>query len=182
MLDSRVAKRYAVALFSLAVERNLMEQVEADLQTVSKTLNEFPDMRRILQSPVVDKEAKKAQVRQVFGASVTPIVLNFLQLLLDRHRENQLEAIRQEYERQADEKRGRVKGHLETAVPVAEAEVAAVEKQLGAAIGKTVQLTASVNPELLAGVRVRMGDRVYDASVRGQLERFRESLRRQQVR
>jgi F-type H+-transporting ATPase subunit delta len=182
MLGGGVAKRYADALYTLAVERDIVEQVEADLVTVTKTLEEYPEMARFLLNPVINAKVKKDQVRQLFGTVLSPIVVNFLQLLLDRHRENQLQAIKREYVRRVDEARERVKAHIETAYPLAETELVSVEQKLGASCGKTVQLTASVNPDLIAGARIRIGDRVLDASVKGQLDRFRESLKRYQVR
>jgi F-type H+-transporting ATPase subunit delta len=182
MLGGGVARRYADALYTLAEERGLVEQVETELSTVTQTLEEYPDLARFLQNPVVNTEMKKDQVRRLFGEVISPVVLNLLFLLLDRHREKYLQAIKREYVRRVDEARGRIKAHLETAVPIAESEQVSVEQKLGATLGKTVQLTASVNPELLAGARIRIGDRVLDASVKGQLERFRESLKRYQVR
>lgn len=177
MLGGGVAKRYADALYTLAVERNIVDQVELDLTTITKTLDEYPEMKRIIQNPVISAEVKKTQVQQLFGKVVAPIVMNFLQLLLDKHRETQIHAIKENFIQRADEARGRMKAHIETAFPIEEAELVSVEQQLGASCGKTIHLTSSVNPELIAGARVIIGDRVMDASVKGQLERFRETLK-----
>ncbi|MFC4769518.1 F0F1 ATP synthase subunit delta [Effusibacillus consociatus] len=182
MLGGVVAKRYADALFSIAKNQNLIDGVEADLSTILAVLNEHPQLRRILHHPAISTDVKKQQVIELFGKVVSATMLNFLQLLLDRRRENQLAGIYEEYTRLANEHRGQVKAHVETAVPMSDAELQDLGEKLGGACGKKLDITASVNPQLIAGARLKIGDRVIDASVQGQLDRFSRNLKRNQVR
>jgi F-type H+-transporting ATPase subunit delta len=182
MLGGAVAKRYADALFSIAKDRNVIETVESDLQTVLTALDEHPQLKRILQHPAINADVKKQQVLEVFGQALSQVSLNFLQLLLDRRRENQLPFIFEEFVRLANDHRGQVKAHVETAVPMSEDELKVLGEKLGAACGKKLDLTSSVNSELIAGARLKVGDRVIDASVKGQLDRFSQNLKRNQVR
>ncbi|WP_018132966.1 F0F1 ATP synthase subunit delta [Effusibacillus pohliae] len=182
MLGGAVAKRYADALFSIAREQNNIDGVEADLATILAALNEHPELKRILQHPAISPDVKKQQVAELFGEVVSNTVMNLFRLLLDRRREDQLANIYEQYTRLADEHRGRVKAHIETAVALSADDLKQLAEKLGAACGKQLDLTASVKPELIAGARLKVGDRVIDATVQGQLERFGQSLKRNQVR
>ncbi|GAX89607.1 F0F1 ATP synthase subunit delta [Effusibacillus lacus] len=182
MLGGAVAKRYADALFSIAKEQNVVDGMEADLSTVLAALHEYPELKRILQHPAISADVKKRQVNELFGKAISRTALNLLNLLLDRRREDHLEFIYEEYVRLANEHRGQVKAHVETAVPMSENDLNELGEKLGAACGKKLDITSSVNPELIAGVRLQVGGRVIDASIKGQLDRFSQNLKRNQVR
>jgi F-type H+-transporting ATPase subunit delta len=182
MLGGAVAKRYADALFSIAKDQDAVDGVQADLSVVVAALNEHPELRHILQHPAISKDVKKKQVAELFAQSVSATVMNLLSLLLDRRRQDQLNRIYEEYVRLADQHRGQIKAHVETAVPLSDSELKEIGEKLGAACGKKLDITASVNAELIAGARLKIGDRVIDASVKGQLDRFSQNLKRNQVR
>lgn len=182
MLNGGVAKRYADALFSIAKEQDNVDGIEADLALILAALQEHPQLKRILQHPAISSDVKKKQVAELFGKALSDTTMNALRLLLDRRRENQLEGIYEEYKRLAYEHRGQLKAHVETAVPMSENDLKDLGEKLGAACGKKLDITASVNPDLIAGVRLKVGDRVIDASVKGQLALFKQNLKRNQVR
>lgn len=182
MLGGAVAKRYADALFSIAKEQDIVDGVESDITLILAALNDHPQLRRILQHPAISVDVKKKQVGELFGKVVSNTAMNFFQLLLERRREKFLQGIYEEYVRLANEHRGQVKAHVETAVPMSESELKDLGEKLGAACGKQLDITASVNAELIGGALLKVGDRVIDASVKGQLDRFGQNLKRNQVR
>lgn len=182
MIGGVVAKRYADALFSVAQERNAVEGVESELAAVTTALRENPQLVQMLQHPAVATSVKKQRVNELFGKAVSPIVLNFLNLLVDSRRQNELPAIYESYLERANETRGQAKAHVETAIALSEQQIQDLGEKLGAAFGRKLQLTTSVNPDLIAGARIQVGDRLVDASVKGRLEQFAQQLKRNKVR
>ena len=176
MKKSAVAKRYAEALFEAAKGQGQIDSVEAELAAVVGAFQEHPQLKAIMNHPGISGEQKKEQLKTLFGAHVSQLVINFLQLLVDKNRQDQLAGIQEEYVAMVDKAQGRTKAVIETAVPLTEEEMTTLKTTLGAN-GKAVDLTAEVNTLLIGGAKVRVGDRVYDYSVAGQLERFRQSLK-----
>lgn len=181
MLGGAVAKRYAEALFSIAQDQNRIEEFEADLSVIVTALNEHPELKKFLQHPAISASVKKEQVAGLFEQAVSATVLNFVRLLLDRRRENELPKVHEQFVQMADQARGQVKAHIETAFPLNEIELKGLAEKLAAVCGKQLDITSSVNEELIAGARLKVGDRVIDASVKGQLDRLQQNIKRNQV-
>lgn len=175
MKTSPVAKRYAEALFDVAKEKGQVEAVEKDLSGVAGALADNPQFANILVHPNISLAAKKQQMKDLFTGRVSDIVLNFLQVLFDARRQSEIGNIYNEYTRLADAYRGVVKAEVESAVPLTEEELNSLKQQLSAN-GKTVEVKTNVNPALIGGAKVRVGDKVLDYSVAGQLARFRQAL------
>ena len=176
MTNTAVAKRYAEALFDVAKGKNLIDAVESELKGIADVLSAHPELGAILTSPSISVDVKKQQIKDLFGGRVSDIVLNFLQLLFDARRQEIITAVYSEYVRLTDAHHARIKAHVETAVPLTEDELNSLKSKLGAN-GKTVELSTVVNPALVGGARVRVGDRVFDYTVVGQLNRFAQSLK-----
>lgn len=176
MKNPAVAKRYAEALFDVAKAKGQVESVEQEYAGVFAALQEHPELNNILMHPSINHDVKKQQFVGLFEGRVSETVLNFLKLLFDARRQDTIASIYEEYVRLADEYRGVIKAHVETAVPITEEELTTLKNTLGAN-GKQVRVTSTVNPALIGGAKVRVGDRVLDYSVAGQLERFRQTLK-----
>jgi F-type H+-transporting ATPase subunit delta len=176
MKNTVVAKRYAEALFEVASAKGNAESAGQDLGLIANALQEHPQLMQILAHPSIPQTEKKQQLTTLFSGRVSDIVLNLVQLLVDRRRQDDIATIHTEYVRLADAAAGRVKATLETAVPLSEEELTALKNQLGKN-GQQVELTTKVNPALIGGARVRLGDRVFEYSVANQLDRFRQSLK-----
>lgn len=176
MNKSAVAKRYAEALFEAAKGQGQIDSVEAELTAVVGAFNEHPELQAIMNHPSISAEQKKEQLKAVFGAHVSNLVTNFLLVLVDKNRFDELQGIQQDFVDLVDKALGRTKVVVETAVPLTEEEMTTLKSTLGAN-GKGVDLKTEVNAALIGGAKLRVGDRVYDYSVAGQLERFRQSLK-----
>jgi len=176
MKNTVVAKRYAGALFEVANAKGAVDQAEQELVVIVSALQENPKMMDILNAPSIGTDVKQQQVTTLFEGRLSDIVLNFVRLLVDRRRQGALAAIAQEFTRLADAARGRVKATVESAVPLSDEELQVLKQQLGKN-GQQVDVTTQVNPSLIGGARVRVGDRVLDYSVAGQLDRFRQTLK-----
>lgn len=176
MKNTVVAKRYAEALYSVASERNQVDSVEQELASILEVFNSHPELMSILDHPSISIDAKKKQVAELFQGRVSDLVLNFLNLLFDRRRQDVIAEIGATYVELADAARGRIKAEVESAVQLSEEELNALKSKLGVN-GKQVEFATKVNPSLIGGLKVRIGDRVFDYSVTGQLERFRQTLK-----
>ncbi|MDI3256873.1 MAG: F0F1 ATP synthase subunit delta [Kyrpidia sp.] len=182
MKDGVVAKRYAAALLEAARETSGVENVEKELAAVLDVWNAEPEMVDFLDHPTVSREAKKRLVARVFGERVSRPVLNFLYVLLDHRRQDTLPQIIAQYRRKVDEVLGRIHAEIETALPVSDEEAREWKSRLARKTGKDVSLRLDVNPALIGGARLRVGDRVWDATISGRLERFRGQLKQIQAR
>ena len=121
---------------------------------------------------------KQSFVKNVFSNKVSPTVLNFLYVLVDKKREGYLQTIVEVYQERLREERGELVCHVASAKALTPAVRKDLVKNLGSFSGKSVQLTEVVEPELLAGMVVTVGDRVIDTSFRSQLREVEERLSR----
>jgi F-type H+-transporting ATPase subunit delta len=176
MKNPAVAKRYADALFDVVNKQGQIDTVEGEYASVVQALREHPELSNILSHPSISQQVKKEQFIALFDGRVSETLLNFLKVLFDARRQEAIEEIYEEFVRSADSFRGVVKAQVETAVPLTEEELTTLKNTLGAN-GKQAAVTATVNPALIGGARVRVGDRVLDYTVAGQLERFRQTLK-----
>jgi F-type H+-transporting ATPase subunit delta len=174
--DIRAAKRYAMALFEIAQRQGKLEAIERDLDAILDLMQLTPALRRMWESPLVPAGRKRALVSELLGASLDGLTLSFLRLLVDKRREDILEATREEIHRQADASRKLVRAEAIFAVAPTPAEEAGLVQSLQQRTGEQVDLTIRVDPAILGGVVVRMRDTIIDGSVRGTLERLREQL------
>lgn len=178
MLLRAVAVRYADALMSLADKAGGLEKLDADLGLVASTIAEHEGLRSALESPTVPSTKKHTVLKAVFEGKVSSTILNFLYVLVDKKREEYLGKILEVFQERLREARGEVACHVVSAKPLTAAIRKDLEKNLKSFSGRTVQLTEEVQPELLAGMVVTVGDRVIDTSFRNQLREIGERLSR----
>jgi F-type H+-transporting ATPase subunit delta len=171
-----VAKRYAKALFQLAQDKGLVSETEIQLKLIVDVIEGNAEVRAFLAAPNIALVTKKQSLFKAFGADVSPIVLNAVNLLIERGREGELAAVLAAYLQVAGEALGRSDAHVTTPKPLSEDEKSKLAEKFGAILGKTIRVTNTVNPELLGGLTVRIGDTLYDGSLKGKLERLDKTL------
>lgn len=173
-MSEAAASRYAEALFEVASEHGKLDEIEEDLRAV---VDAFRDegVVKLLLNPRLDTEEKKKLI-EVLSGTVTDEVLNFLKVVIDHHREAALTDILKAYTAKANKKRGIVKALVTTAAPLTDEEKSALKERFGQALNKTVQLEEKVDRNVVGGILIRIGDRVYDGTVAGKLSRFKRSL------
>lgn len=175
-----VAKRYANALYQVANEKGFVDQVGADLQLISETLTKTPEFVTLLQSPKVSLEQKKELITSAF-AQVQSITKNFLYVIVDGHREEILADVSKEFTKLADDAKGLVEVVVTSAAPLDDAERANVTATFTKILGKQIRIQEKVDTNLLGGMVVQVGDRLYDGSVKNKLERFQLALKETRV-
>ena len=177
MIRTRVARRYARALFDLAREQGKIEAIGEQLREVHELLTGNPELRATLMAPVLPRKAKAEILEALLErAGLDPLVANFLRVLLEARKLVLLDEILQAYGELADEAAGRVRGEVVTALPLEPGELDALRSALSRSLNREVLLSARQSPEILGGVVARVGNMVFDASLRTQLQRLRESL------
>lgn len=181
MKNRKLARRYAEALGSLALEQELLDKVEEELMAVRRTLLEEASFRRALENQMIDSEEKAQMIREAFAGRLSRITLNFLLLVVTKHRETYLDQMIEEFVAYANEKRGIVEVEVTTAASLTEAQAEAVAEKLSQVLGKRVRLSTREDQDLLGGVVARIGDLVMDGSVRTRLRALKESLQKAQL-
>jgi len=178
MIVGSVARRYAKALFGLAVERNQVDAWSEGLVALKKAIETSPELRDVLENPVYAREQRRAVTEglaKALGFQGEPASLLFL--LGDRNRLAHLPAIVDTFGRLADEQLGRVRARVTSAVPLDPAAAQSIADKLAAATRAQVILDRVVDPAILGGVVAQVGSLVYDGSIRSQLEDLRRSLK-----
>src|SRR5690606_27597193 len=135
-----------------------------------------PEWGAFLANPQVSVRDKQEALRQVYEGKVAPEVLQLLAIMLKNRRAPLIAAVVDEYQALLDEHQGIVHAYVSSALPLTEAEEANVAAALEKLTGKTVVVHKDVDPGLIGGILVRIGDRLYDGSVRGMLQRLEKQL------
>lgn len=176
MKNRTIARRYAQGLFLLAQEHDLLDRLRQELAAIVETLAQAPALRATLEHPQVPPARKRQLVEEAFGDRVSPYALNFLRLLIRKRREPYLELIADEFGRIHDEARGIRHARVVSAVDLPAELVERVGEELSRALGLDVRVDVEVDPEVIGGLVVQIGDRRIDASLQGQLRALRERL------
>lgn len=171
-----VARRYAQALTEEAQQAGSLEAVDADMALLAETLEGSRDLRLALMSPVVSHDKKLAVLRSLFQDKVSDLSLRFLRLLVQKERDGQIPAILDAYRQLRDKRTGTVEAAVRVAKPLTPAEAERLQAALEARADATVRMNVAVDPSLIGGLVVRLGDVVYDRSVRHQLDLLRGQL------
>ncbi len=175
MIQGSIARRYARALIEVAGAS--YEQVGSELSGLSAALFGTPWAAEALLRPGVPKEARERALDGILqAAGLSPLTGNFLRLLLERRRLDQLPNIVRAYGAMADERAGRLRAHVASAQPLPPTMVADLTRRLGEATRKNVAVETSVDRGLLGGLVAQVGNVVYDGSLRTQLESLRRQL------
>src|SRR5579884_1126525 len=175
MAAESVARRYARAMFELALERKQpLEEWLSDLQAIEAAL-EDPAVRPTLVSPNLDFERKRELVDRAL-AGLDPLRRNFVYLLLERGRVELVGAIVREFRSMMLEHQGIAEATVTTAVPISDAEADRIGALLGRLVGKQIVITRQVDPSIIGGVVARVGDRLINGSVAERLAALRQQL------
>ena len=178
MTSRTAATRYARALLDVAVkEKADLDQIERDLAAVVDLFTQYSALSQALLNPVVPVPRKRAAMDAVTArAGVTPILSKLLVLLAERDRLVLLPDLLSSYRDRLLQHRNVVRAEITTTAELPPDRVKAIEDSLARASGRTVTLSAKVDPGIIGGVVTRMGSTIYDGSVTRQLQRMKEKL------
>ena len=176
MIEGKLSRRYARAIFELAAGRE--EAVGAEVDGFLK-LYEDPDLRKVLGNPAFAQDRRKDIVAEVAARmGLSDLTAHFLSLLVTRDRLDGLSSIARHYHRLLDESAGRVNVRVTVSRSLADDRRDSLAAVVGEMTGKTAVLTEEVDPGIIGGIVVEVGGKVYDGSVRTQLQTLRKSIER----
>ncbi|MCZ1264131.1 MULTISPECIES: F0F1 ATP synthase subunit delta [Paenibacillus] len=176
--DTIVAKRYAKALFEVALGQQKVLEVEQELRTVVIAITGDAEIGKFIESPNISEEAKQNVLRTSLDGKVSEPVLKTVLLLIERGRVELLEALLNDYVKIEGESLGIADARVYSTYALNDEEQEAVAREFGGRVNKKIRIENIVDPTLLGGLKVAIGDTIYDGSLAGKLERLEQSFNR----
>jgi F-type H+-transporting ATPase subunit delta len=175
---SGLAERYAAALFDLADERHALDEVAGDLRELRAMLRDSGDLLRLVRSPVLSRaDQGKAMAALAENAKLAKLTADFIAVVARNRRLFAVPAMIEAYLRKLAERRGEVTAEVTAAQALSEAQQNALGDQLRRVVGGRVAIDVRVDPSLLGGMIVKIGSRMVDGSLKGQLQRLQLSMK-----
>ena len=170
------ARRYAQAVFEIALERKELDRWQSDLRKIA-SLTEDATFTAFLESPKFRFDDKARLLSERLG-DINPLALNLVYLLVARGRSSMVGDIAGEYQRLLDSYRGIEQAEITTVIPLDDEDKLRLEERLGAIVGKKVVLKPEVDSSLIGGIIARIGGKLLDGSTRSQLMALKKELQR----
>jgi F-type H+-transporting ATPase subunit delta len=175
---SGVASRYANALFELAREQGLIDQVAADLDTFAALIAESRDLERLVRSPVFGAEEQRMALSALLERmQISGLAANFLQLVTAKRRLFAIADMIRAYQALLARHKGEVTAEVTVAEMLGETHLAALKDALRSVTGKNVELKIRVNPAIVGGLIVKLGSRMVDSSLKTKLNSLRHAMK-----
>jgi F-type H+-transporting ATPase subunit delta len=176
MSSVRLANRYAKALMDLAREQGQLEEVTADVRRMDEVIRANADLLMLLRSPIIQPARKMPILEKVFSGVLQEVMMNFMQILVRKHREEHLPEICKVYLQRYNELRKIKSVRITSAAPIEPALHQRIAESLREADEASIELETVVDPDLIGGYIIRYGDKEYDASVVRNLRRLRKEF------
>ena len=178
MIDASVARRYARALLSLGLEEGKHEEFGEEISAVLQALDQNREAAFFLRNPGYSAQQRHSAVDAVAKAlKLSPTLVSFLRLLVDRGRIGDLAQIARSYRGLLDTQVGRVRATVTSAQPLSDQETNRLRETIATMTGRTIVLDARTDPSLIGGLVTQVGATQFDGSLRTQLERMRDELK-----
>ncbi|MCP4290576.1 MAG: ATP synthase F1 subunit delta [bacterium] len=182
MRDRKVASRYAGALMASALAEGNLVDVAESYTGILDAVEGNLDLRTFLDSPQVASQEKKDLLKSVFGEKIENLLLHFFYLLIDKNRIENARDIGEEFAAMVEKHEGVVRARVTTAVALPDDLAASLSEKLSTFTGARVILENKIDPAVIGGVCVTMGDQILDGTVRTNLDELRNKLEKTQVR
>jgi F-type H+-transporting ATPase subunit delta len=175
---SGLAERYAAALFELADERHALDEAAGDLRELRAMLGASADLGRLVRSPVLSRaDQGKAMAALAENAKLSKLTADFIAIVARNRRLFAVPAMIEAYLAKLAERRGEVTAEITAAQSLTEAQQGALTEELRRVVGSRIAIDVRVDPSLLGGMVVKIGSRMVDGSIKGQLQRLQLSMK-----
>ena len=172
-----IAEVYARSLFEVARESGRLDEIREQLGQVADSVGESRDLQTFFFSPYFSTDEKKQGLDTALP-EVDPVVENFLGLLIEKHRMPALFRIRTRFDKLWQEENKVLPVQITSAVPLDDSTIRSIGDRIGEKTGRKVELNSAVNPDILGGIVLQVGNNVLDASIRNRLENLRKQVAR----
>lgn len=176
MSEIQVASRYAKSLIDLAEEQNILEKVKTDIEGVVSTLRENGELRAVLANPIVSPDKKFAILNQIFGSSIEPMILAFFKIVVNKGRSGSLYDTAKQFLVEYNERKGIIRATVISAAPLSDENRREITAVVEEATKGHVVLEAQVNPDLIGGFILKVGDKQFDTTISGRLTRLKKEF------
>ncbi len=177
----KVASRYAKSLIDFAQEQGNLEAIHADMEQVVATFQASTELQAVLQNPIIADAKKRSILNALFNGKVHETILGFFTIMINKGRGNVVVATAKEFLEAYNHVTGVVKATVTSAAQLSEANLSALKAKIAQEINKEVILTNTVDPELIGGFVVTVGDRQIDASIAGKLNKLERIFNSQSI-
>ncbi|MES2109606.1 MAG: ATP synthase F1 subunit delta [Bacteroidota bacterium] len=181
MSELTVAARYAKAIIDLAQEQNVVEPVKSDMELFLNTLKANPELKAVLANPIVSHSKKIKIIEEVFGKKINKTSLAFFTLMVNKSRGEVLYATAGEYVNMYDVKNNIIHASVVSATALSEANKKTMIADIVAVTGGTVKLETKIDPSLIGGFVLTVGDRQIDTSIASDLHKLKKEFARRVV-
>jgi ATP synthase F1 delta subunit len=170
-----VAEVYARALFEVAKEQDKLDEIHEEMQSLADAMAENRDLGRFFFSPYFSTEEKKDALKKAIDGA-EPAFMNFLEALIERHRMPVIYRIRSRFHQLWEDEHKLLPVQVTSAVELDKKTIDGIGKSIGEQVGREVELSSEVDPEILGGIVLRVGNFILDASIRNRLEQLRKQV------
>ncbi len=172
-----IAKRYSDALIEVARNKNELDTVYSDLQAVSEALNSVDELKKFLAHPVIPHADKKEVLKNIFEGKINTDTLNLIYILSEKNKTNLVDTILYCFEQSMDEAKNILKVGVVSAVEIDDDLKAKLREKLESKLKKSVKFDFEINPDIIAGLILKINDKTIDGSMAAKLEGFKKLLR-----
>ncbi len=176
MIGSRAAIRYAKAILNLSLELKKADTINDDMQLIASTIEDNNELQIVLNSPIIKSEAKKSILEAIFDKKIDDTSLGLIDLLVENKRLPLLPEVAKQYTLLYDEYKGSQMAEVTTAIPLTDELEEKVLTKIKEITGKKVSLENIIDPTIIGGFILRVGDKQFDASIQGKMNNLRRTF------
>lgn len=182
MSYSAIRVRYAKAFFTLAKEKNMLEQLKTDIQGIFDICNHSDDFVHLLESPVVTTTKKSDLITKIFKGQINPLTINFLLLIVGNKREVHIPGICRNFLELTRKDQNIKSAVMITATEISTVTVEKIRELIANELDATIELSSQVDPGIIGGLILRIDDKQYDSSVNTQLRKIKQTLLESEIK
>jgi F-type H+-transporting ATPase subunit delta len=176
MAETKVSSRYANSLLDLTSEKNNLDEISKDMELIQTAVRSSSELKNLLESPVIKPEVKQSILNEIFKNKISGDTLNFVKFIVDKNRESFLGSIIEKFLEFRDEKLGVVRVEVKTSFDFTNEQKEKLRRKIESILNKKAYLNFIVDKTIVGGFIAKVGDTVYDASIKHQLELLRKEF------
>ncbi|HBG50165.1 MAG TPA: hypothetical protein DDW90_11875 [Cyanobacteria bacterium UBA9971] len=173
---SIIADRYALAFMDLAQRQDMFDKFDSDLALVKETVAVNKDLKDFVEHPLIQASDKKEVIDKIFREHVSVYTLNLIKLLIDKNRLHILAILADHYKALLNKKRNISTAQIITAIEIDEETKNRVKEKLQKVFSKTIEVETSIDKEIIAGMIVKVGDKIIDGSIKTKFENMKKQV------